>query len=221
MKRLVIFLLVVLGAGVVVAEEPVYFADEKLKAAVERELGVSDPTPSDMVGLRYLNSYGRGITDLSGLEYATNLTSLSLSSNQNQITDISALSGLTNLTWLELQCNPLSKQAHCADVPSIISTNPDWTIVNAPNPYNCDCDGNSCACPCAGNMNVNKDHERDLDDLQNLSCLLLAAGPPFIQPVEPGHCGDLNADGQLDLEDLQAVAGILLDAGSPFISGCP
>ena len=47
----------VLGAGTVVfsarvvAQEPVEFADPKLKAVVERELG-PDPTPDDMLRLR-------------------------------------------------------------------------------------------------------------------------------------------------------------------------
>jgi Leucine-rich repeat (LRR) protein len=38
----------------------------------------------------------RGILDLTGLEHATNLTELSLQSNQ--ISDVSALASLTNLT---------------------------------------------------------------------------------------------------------------------------
>lgn len=88
------------------AESPVYFADLNLQAAVETELGFSDPTPSDMLGLTELGASNLGITDLTGLEYATNLTSLTLYSNN--ISDISALSGLTDLESLNLDNNQCS-----------------------------------------------------------------------------------------------------------------
>ena len=108
------------------AEDPVYFVDASLKAAVEDALGISDPTPTDMLSLTSLNGYFSGINDLTGIEYATNLTYLNLGLNyylrnlsalsgltnlthldlyENQIRDISALSGLTNLTNLSLGIN--------------------------------------------------------------------------------------------------------------------
>ncbi|MBN2375489.1 MAG: leucine-rich repeat domain-containing protein, partial [Sedimentisphaerales bacterium] len=85
---------------------PVYFADANLKAAVEVELGVDDPNASDMLNLTYLNGNYLTISDLTGLEYGTNLTDLQLYGNQ--IIDISALSGLTNLTLLYLSENQIS-----------------------------------------------------------------------------------------------------------------
>ena len=84
----------------------VSFNDANLKAAVEAELGISDPTPADMLGLTQLNANSSGITDLTGLEFGTNLTRLLL--YNNQISDISALSGLTNLTELWLASNQIS-----------------------------------------------------------------------------------------------------------------
>ena len=36
------------------AEEPVYFADPNLEAAVEEELGIPNPTPTDMLALTSL-----------------------------------------------------------------------------------------------------------------------------------------------------------------------
>jgi len=92
--------------GPIHAEEPVYFADARLKAAVEQTLGVTDPTASDMLGLTNLYASWRGISDLTGLEYATNLTWLDL--NHNQISDLSPLAGLTNLTQLGLWSNQIS-----------------------------------------------------------------------------------------------------------------
>ena len=73
-------------------------------------------------------------------------------------------------------------------------------------------------CSCAGDLT--EDGQVDLDDLQAVADILLAAGSPFVVPVEPNHCGDTNSDGQVDLDDLQAVADILLAAGSPFIVPC-
>jgi len=88
------------------AEEPVDFADASLKATVEDALWISDPTPADMLGLVSLTCIGdpdRGnqIASLSGLQYATNLQSLTL--RWHLITDISPLSGLSNLQTLVLE----------------------------------------------------------------------------------------------------------------------
>jgi hypothetical protein len=109
------------------AEDPVHFADPNLKAVVEDELYVSDPTPTDMLGLTRLYAHAGGIVSLGGLEYATGLESLDVSYNQiddisvlagltqletliinnNLITDLSPLSGLVNLTELDIHDNGL------------------------------------------------------------------------------------------------------------------
>lgn len=111
-----------------VAEEPVYFADENLKLAVEEELWIDDPSPSEMLWLTSLDANARGITDLTGLEYAQNLSTLQCTHNQiaslapvatltslrklipnnNQITDISCLAALVNLEHLDIHENKLS-----------------------------------------------------------------------------------------------------------------
>ncbi len=85
------------------AEEPVCFPDPALKAAVENELWMSDPTPTDMLGITYLYAANLGITDITGLEYATNLQELYL--RWNRIRDISALAKLTNLEHLDAHGN--------------------------------------------------------------------------------------------------------------------
>ena len=90
----------------VLAEDPVYFADANLKAAVEAQLGVTDPTPTDMLGLTYLGVYSGNITDLTGLESATNLTAIYMP--QGEISDISALSGLINLEFLFMHGHRIS-----------------------------------------------------------------------------------------------------------------
>lgn len=93
------------------AEEPVYFPDANLKAAVERDLWVSDPTPTDMLGLTeflHPNTYTKDkpISDLTGLEYAVNLQSLNL--KYHLVRNISALSGLTDLRSVVLLGNRIS-----------------------------------------------------------------------------------------------------------------
>ena len=87
-------------------EEAVDFVDANLKAAIEAELGVSDPTPTDMLALTSLSASDSGITDLTGLQYGVNLTYLNLWGNQ--ISNISSLSSLTNLTRLKLGKNQIS-----------------------------------------------------------------------------------------------------------------
>jgi hypothetical protein len=83
----------------------VTFPDNKLEAAVREALTM--PTgricASDMQNLFELDGFFRGITNLTGLEYATNLASLDL--GENNITDISPLANLTSLSNLDLSLN--------------------------------------------------------------------------------------------------------------------
>jgi hypothetical protein len=90
------------------ADEPVYFADPNLQAAVEGALCIPEPTATDMLGLTSLMSVEIKtlIVDLTGLEYATNLERLILRSNR--IRDLSPLSGLTSLQELWVNVNDIS-----------------------------------------------------------------------------------------------------------------
>ena len=101
----------------------------KLEAAIREALKktAGTITRKDLASLEELKSEEL-ITDLAGLEYATNLTKLWLRSNPiadvsplaglnnltvlglsgNQITDVSPLAGLNNLTELELYNNQIT-----------------------------------------------------------------------------------------------------------------
>ena len=82
----------------------VTFPDVSLRAAIETALGKApgDPISQDeMATLIELEASTANISDLTGLEGATNLESLYL--HGANITDISALAGLTDLTVLWLQ----------------------------------------------------------------------------------------------------------------------
>jgi hypothetical protein len=93
-------------SGLARADSPVHFADSALKAGVEQALGISNPTPSDMLALTSLCCWQSGIRSLTGLEYAKNLRELSL--NGNPITDLSPLAGLTSLQSLIMEDNIVS-----------------------------------------------------------------------------------------------------------------
>lgn len=86
--------------------------DPNLKNAVCSALGKnpSDPlTRDDLALLTTLSAAGKGISDLTGLEWAVNLTSADL--RNNNITSTAPLAGLTKLTILQLDGNPVATAA--------------------------------------------------------------------------------------------------------------
>ena len=92
-----------------VGQQMVNIPDPNLRAAVESALGVAAGTSiavDEMATLIRLEANEAGISNLTGLEGATNLTTLTLWSNS--ITDLSPLAGLTNLTTLMLGINNIS-----------------------------------------------------------------------------------------------------------------
>jgi len=78
------------------------FSDFRIEMAVREAIGKQKGQilESDLEGLTKLNADGRGVTDLSGIEYCINLQKLYLGSNQ--LKDISLLSNLTKLQELTL-----------------------------------------------------------------------------------------------------------------------
>ena len=105
--------------------------DTNLRAAIAETLGKSADAPitvEDMKGLKTFSADGRGIRDLTGLQFATNLGHLHLRGSaisnlspiaglielralviySNLLSDISPLAGLTELTSLEVHTNNIS-----------------------------------------------------------------------------------------------------------------
>ena len=83
--------------------------DSNLRAAVESTLGVASGdtiTTADMATLTHLEAKNVNISDLTGLEGATNLKSLRLGGNS--ISGIAPVTGLTNLKVLSLWTNSIS-----------------------------------------------------------------------------------------------------------------
>lgn len=89
----------------------VIIPDEKLEEAIRETIKkrTGDITAYDMAQIAELSAHGKGIVDLTGLEYAMNLTKLWLYTNR--ISDITPLEGLTNLTNLWVSDNPLNQKS--------------------------------------------------------------------------------------------------------------
>jgi len=79
----------------------VHFLDVDLQKVVEQALGIAnDPNKQQMLALQELVAPNADITNLTGIENATNLTRLDLFGNQ--IMDLSPLSGMSNLEELHV-----------------------------------------------------------------------------------------------------------------------
>ena len=95
------------GVSVSFAPSPaVVIPDANLRAAIKKALGKASGAPitqADMATLTYLSAGNAGISNLSGLESAVNLSRLELFANS--ITDVSVLTGLANLEKLVLWGN--------------------------------------------------------------------------------------------------------------------
>lgn len=105
--RILLFLLALARVEVLFAQTIVSFPDPNLEAAFRTAL--SKPTgPLTSTDLRSLTSFSaasRNITNLSGLEWATNLTWLAL--QQNAISNLTPVSGLSELTTLNISENKM------------------------------------------------------------------------------------------------------------------
>ena len=87
----------------------VRISDPNLRTAIAESLGKSPNAPitvEEMERLKRLEARSRGIRDLTGLQFATNLNELDL--RGNQISDISPIAGLIHMRTLVLRGSPLS-----------------------------------------------------------------------------------------------------------------
>jgi internalin A len=109
--RILVLLPFVLGAGLsgtAVGDEHGLVADKNLGSAISHALVKPSATLSsrDLQSLTCLSANDRQITNLSGLEWATNLTALYL--NDNAIRDLDPLRSLSKLESLQLENNQIS-----------------------------------------------------------------------------------------------------------------
>lgn len=111
----------------------VTFPDPNLEAAVRDALQIYAPTniyQTNLSSSSFTNfsANGRGIVDLTGLEYATNLTTLQLQGNfgQSGLTDISILTNLRALTLLELAYNRVTNGSPVAGLTNLTYLDFGW-----------------------------------------------------------------------------------------------
>ena len=89
----------------------VYIPDPNLRAIIEENLGKTPNTPITVEEMATMHrnrifAEDKGISDLTGLEFATNLEWLKIEGNQ--ISDLSPLAGLTKLDLLDISGNEVS-----------------------------------------------------------------------------------------------------------------
>lgn len=96
--------------------KPVLFSDKNLETAIRSSTGITegDIFKCDLDLVSTLVVSGTGITDLEGLQYASNLIHLDLSNNR--ITDVTSLRPLTKLTNLYLKGNQIADYSPLAAV---------------------------------------------------------------------------------------------------------
>ena len=103
-----------------VAAEADWMPDANLRAAVREDLGLANNevlTQAKMLDLTSLHAPQEQISNLTGLEYATNLTSLV--AWRNQITSLTPIQNLTNLTEIRIGNNDISDVTPLDDLTSL------------------------------------------------------------------------------------------------------
>ena len=114
-----VLVLICFSIPLTVTAQVVDIPDPKLRAAIEMVLDkqAGDPISVDeMATLKQLTAKNAKVSDLTGLEHATNLISLDLGfeyvprhyRNSNSVSDLSPLVHLTNLTYLNLEQNDIT-----------------------------------------------------------------------------------------------------------------
>jgi Leucine-rich repeat (LRR) protein len=104
----------------VVTQQNVTIPDVNLRAAVRAAIGKPSGALNniDLLKLNQLTANFAGIADLTGLEWASNLTSLSLTGNS--ISNLAKLQNLPSLKNLTLDSNPLSNLSQLATMTNLV-----------------------------------------------------------------------------------------------------
>ena len=120
-SRLLIFLVTVTLLITSAYAQVVEIPDPNLEKAIREELNLPDEIPitqQEMLQLTELWAASRGITNLTGLEYATNLDYLNV--GKNQISDILPVASLINLTGLAVWGNQISDLTPIANLTNLL-----------------------------------------------------------------------------------------------------
>ena len=113
--------------------------DPNLRAVIAEKLGKSPNAPitvadmESMTRFEYPGALDRGIRDLTGLQFATNLERLILGwwgDRGNQVSDLSPIAGLTNLRRLYLLNNPISDLSPLSGLTNLTELHLNETLVS-------------------------------------------------------------------------------------------
>ena len=123
--RFTLFLLVYLSIWSTAMAQTVDISDPTLRDYIERVLGKAAGAPITVTEMATLTSIAiqeqeKGVSDLTGLDHAINLTELYLY-DSHSISDISPVASLTNLTSLGLGGNPISDISPVAGLTNLTS----------------------------------------------------------------------------------------------------
>ena len=115
-------LIVIIGLNRTTYAQEVSIPDPNLESAVRNALELSEEiliTQQLMQQLTSLNAKSLEITDLTGLEHATNLRNVNL--NNNQISDLTPLAELTTLRSFSLESNQISNITPLAGLTNLLA----------------------------------------------------------------------------------------------------
>ena len=110
---------------------PVTILDPNLRSAIEEALGKTKGaaiTRADMQTLTKFEGEGRGIQNLTGIEFAENLELLDLS--DNEVSDLSPLAGLTHLKVLDLSHTAISDVSVLAGLTNLVKLHLNSTAIS-------------------------------------------------------------------------------------------
>ena len=112
------------------------FPDTNLHSKIAETLGKPNDatlTVADMLSLVSFTANNSGITDLTGLQYASNLETLIL--NDNNLEDLEILTAFTQLTTLSLENNNISDIALLAELTQLKTLRLRGNLLNYPSLY--------------------------------------------------------------------------------------
>src|SRR5262249_13948777 len=95
------------------------FPDPRLPGALSQAWKLPDGpiTTVDLLGKSSLNLFGAGVSNLAGLEWATNLLVLRL--DGNQISDLTPLTNMVHLAWLSASNNLIADISPLSHLPNL------------------------------------------------------------------------------------------------------
>ena len=112
------------------APDAIAIIDTNLSTAIRSTLSLAEDatlTSTNMLNLRSLQATKAEISDLRGLEHATNLTTLNLYGNQ--LTDLSPLSGLESLISLDLGKNTITDIEALKELTALTTLHLDGNLI--------------------------------------------------------------------------------------------